>query len=203
MSWRTWDEFRLEVFGEPYMVWHDGPDFAVLVERWQADPVEIERMLHQGLAEGDALAAQAIGDLPLPAEGSPALVALLEEALPTAGGGSRVRIAEALHRMTGSEAWASEIVAVLGSGEHWGVRIDAAIALAAFAPTPALIEALAAAVRDPEYLVRFHSSDTLLRYAGRSEAVSDDADLFGLITADAPKSWAEASGLLAAAAQSA
>jgi hypothetical protein len=203
MSWRTWGEFRLEAFGDPYMVWHDGPDFASLVEHWRADPAEIERMLHLGIAEGDALAAQAIGELPLPAEGSPALVALLEEALPAAGGDSRVRIAEALHRMTGRESWSEQIVAVLGSGGHWGVRLDAAIALAAFAPTPALISALAAGVRDPEYLVRFHSSDTLLRYAGRSGQVSDDPALFELITADGSGSWAQAAEQLSAAASAA
>ena len=24
-----WADYRLEVFGEPYMVWHDGPNFAM------------------------------------------------------------------------------------------------------------------------------------------------------------------------------
>lgn len=203
MSWRTWDEFRLEAFGDPYLVWHDGADFSALVEHWRDDPAEIERILHLGIAEGDALAAQAIGELPLPAEGSASLAQLLEEALPAAGGNSRVRIAEALHRMTGSESWSEQIVAVLASGEHWGVRLDAAIALAAFAPTPSLISALAAGVRDPEYLVRFHSSNTLLRYAGRPGAVSDDPALFGLITAEAPGPWANASEQLTTAASGA
>ncbi len=29
----AWADYRLEVFGEPYMVWHDGPDFNEIARR--------------------------------------------------------------------------------------------------------------------------------------------------------------------------
>ncbi|MEO3926198.1 HEAT repeat domain-containing protein [Micromonosporaceae bacterium B7E4] len=62
-----------------------------------------------------------------------------------------------------------------------GNRIDAAIALAGFAPTPGLVDALARAVRERHYLVRYHAANTLLRYAGRRRDVSDHPALFALI----------------------
>ena len=61
------------------------------------------------------------------------------------------------------------------------MRIDAAIRLKAFPPTPDLVAAVADGVRDPEYLVRYHSANTLLRWAGRTEEISDDDELFGLL----------------------
>ena len=58
-----WSDFRLDAFGEPYLVWHDGPDFSALRERWRGDPALVERMLRLGLTEDDPLAAMASAEL--------------------------------------------------------------------------------------------------------------------------------------------
>ena len=67
-------------------------------------------------------------------------------------------------------------------------------------PTADLVAAVAEGVRDPEYLVRYHSANTLLRWAGRTEEISDDDELFGLLVDDAgAQGWAEVAERLAAA----
>jgi len=92
------------------------------------------------------------------------------------------------------------VVEVLASTVHWGIRIDAAIRLQAFPPTPALVAAVARGVRDQEYLVRYHCANTLLRWAGRDEDISDDPELFGMVVDDAGLAgWAQVAERLAAA----
>jgi len=140
-------------------------------------------MLAAGVAAGDDVAAisfAALADEDLAPSGAEAL---LREALPTATGTFLVRVAQALHRLTGDESWATPIASVLTSPEFWGVRIDAALALAQFAPTPALIEILAEGVCDKDYLVRYHCANTLLHYAGRAKKdLYDYPTLFNKIT---------------------
>jgi hypothetical protein len=195
----TWADFRREVFGEPYMVWHDGPMFDEIARVYRDDPELVLRMLRAGLSEGDDVAAQAARNLEPTEEQLPAIVALLEAALPTAGGGARSEIATSLHALGGPGELAQHVVDVLLGPDHWSVRIDAAMQLAHFAPTPDLVAAAAAGVSDPEYLVRYHSANTLLRWAGRDGVISDDPELFALLVDDGgPDGWAEAAGRLAA-----
>ncbi|GIG99994.1 HEAT repeat domain-containing protein [Plantactinospora mayteni] len=176
-----WQHWRRGVFGDPYLVWHDGPDFTWLLTVAGDEPEVVARMLGAGIAERDPLAAQSIATLAGDGLAPPDAEALLRAALPGASGTFKVRVAQALHVLTGDEAWAEPVVSVLADGAHWGDRIDAAMALAGFAPTPGLVDALAAAVRERHYLVRYHAANTLLRYAGRRPDISDHPTLFGLI----------------------
>jgi hypothetical protein len=195
-----WAAYRQEAFGEPYLVWHDGPDFAEFRERYAADPGLATRMLREGIAEGDALAAQTPRELTLTDQQRAGFVAMLREALPTANAGVRLEAGASLYSLTGDVSWSAPVVEVLGSTVHWGVRIDAAIRLKAFPPTPELVAALAGGVRDRDYLVRYHSANTLLRWAGRPEEISDDRELFGLLVDEAgAEGWAVVAERLAAA----
>jgi len=197
-----WAAYRQEAFGEPYLVWHDGPDFTEFQARFAADPELATRMLAAGLAEGDALAAQTPRELSLDPAQRAGFVRLLTDALPTANAGVRLETGATLFALTGAPEWSAPVVEVLASGVHWGVRIDAAIRLAAFPATPALVAAAADGVRDQEYLVRYHCADTLLHWAGRVADVSKDPELFALIVDDAgPEGWAHAAEQLAAAVQ--
>lgn len=165
------------------MVWHEGPEFSRLRVLAVAAPAEVASMLAAGVAAGDDVAAvsfAALADEGLAPSGAEAL---LRGALPNATGTFLVRVAQALHALTGDESWAAPIASVLTSPEFWGVRIDAALALAQFAPTPALIEILANGVCDKDYLVRYHCANTLLRYAGRAKKdLYDYPTLFNKIT---------------------
>lgn len=193
-----WATYREEAFGEPYMVWHDGPDFYEFRSRFDADPELATRMLAAGLAEGDQLAAQTPRELTLTDEQRATFVRLLTECLPGADGGVRLEAGASLFALTGDPSWSQPIADVLASTLFWSVRIDAAMRLKAFPPTTALVAVLRDGVRDPEYLVRYHCANTLLRWAGRTEEVSDDDELFGLIVDDAgPEKWARAAERLA------
>lgn len=142
-------------------------------------------MLTAGIEAGDPLAAQSIAALAENGLAPAGAEALLRAVVSDATESLLVRVAQALHVLTGDESWAGPIATVLNSDAFWGVRIDAAVALAAFTPTPALVESLAQGVRDDEYLVRYHSANTLLRYAGRAKQdIADYPDLFEKITSD-------------------
>jgi|SRR5579859_2589818 len=162
----TWASYRAGLFGDPYLVWHDGADFTRLLELARTDPDEIARMLPLGIRAGDPVAAQSVAVLADAGLAPAGISATVTAALPGAGGSFRVYLACALRVLTGDQAWAGEIVPVLARAPFWSDRVDAAIMLREFAPTPVLVEALARAVTDEEYLVRRHASDTLLRWAG-------------------------------------
>jgi hypothetical protein len=200
---QTWTEYRLESFGEPYEVWHDGPDFADLQHRWDADPITAERMLCAGIAEKDPLAAQSTAMISIPLRASERFVDVLTAAVDTGGASFRVRVAEALYRLTGDASWSAAIVRVIDEPAFfWGDRLDGSIALARFPPTAELIDALARGVRDPDYLVRYHSSNSLLRFAGGQGDIAEDARLFPLIVKEkAPDDWTLAAEELADAAR--
>lgn len=202
----TWRRWRDDVFGDPYLVWHDGADFTRLLDVARTAPADVAPMLVAGLAEDDPLAAQSLRALTDEGLAPPDTEKWLRTAATTATETFLIRVAQALHTLTGDESWATPIASVLTSDASWGVRIDAAMALTVFAPTPALVESLIEGVHDEEYLVRYHSANTLLRYAGRKKDLWDYRALFDQVAtpaegdptdADRAK-WAEAAGKLAA-----
>ena len=61
-----WAAYREEAFGEPYMVWHDGPDFTEFADRFEQDPVLATAMLGRpGSRRATRLAAQTPRELTL------------------------------------------------------------------------------------------------------------------------------------------
>jgi hypothetical protein len=196
----AWADYRESAFGEPYLVWHDGPDFFEFRSRFDRDPARATEMLTAGIAEGDPLAAQTPRELDLDEAQRARFVALLTEALPGADAGFRVEAGATLFALTGDAEWAAPVAEVLSVAPHWGPRINAALRLRSFPPTQDLVRTLATGVSDPEYLVRYHCANTLLAWAGRETLVSEDDALFSSIldTAGADQ-WAAAATRLAAA----
>jgi hypothetical protein len=159
-------------------------------------------MLDLGISEGDPLAAHTPRELDLSDTQRAHFVDLLTRVLPKSDASMRVEVAASLHVLTGSTEWSAVLVEVLAAPLFWSVRIDAAIRLAAFPPTDELVAAAARGVRDPEYLVRYHCANTLLRWAGRTEEISDDPALFPRLAADDdPSGWAAVAQALAAAVE--
>jgi hypothetical protein len=198
---QSWADFRLEAFGEPYMVWHDGPDFYAFQQRALSDPATVEAVLREGLAEDDPLAAQSIAEADFDDASEQRMIPLLIEALDRTNTTFRVSVAQALTRLTGSEHWSTAVVDVLLNAVFWSDRLDAAMALGHRVPTVELIAALMKGAQDPEYLVRYHSCNSLLRFSGRAEDIVALPEEFALLTAENdPASWAlVASGLAGAA----
>jgi hypothetical protein len=160
-----WNDWRLAVFGDPYVVWHEGPDYERLLELGKSDPDTVERMLTAGLGEHDPLAAQSVRALSTAGTALPSLTARLLEAAHTATEMFLVRVAQALHVLTGEEAWADPIAGVLSTAAHWSVHMGAAMALADFAPTTHLVRVLEQSSQAEEYLVRYHAGNTLRGWA--------------------------------------
>ncbi len=182
MTRQPWDGFRRSTFGDPYLVWHDGADFTQLIRQYQRDPVHVEQMLRYGIDAGDDVAAQAYAELARAGHTIANATTVLGAALPAATGKFKVDVATAMHVLTGDEVWAAPIIEVLQGAQSPFDRLDAAIALRAFTPTETLVDALVAAVGDPEYLVRYHAATSLLRICGCDDEVSDCRDVFNLIT---------------------
>jgi hypothetical protein len=173
-----WIRWRNDVFGDPYTVWHEGPEFSRLTELAGTAPADVAQMLAAGLDAQDPLAAQSIAALAGKGLAPRGAEEMLRAALTVATEEFLVRVAQSLHALTGDEAWAGPIASVLTSDAFWGVRLDAARVLEEFTPTTELVGTLAEGVRDEEYLVRYHSANTLLRYAGRRKGVADHHTLF-------------------------
>jgi hypothetical protein len=190
-----WQRWRREIFGEPSL---DGPDFTALLTAVRADPRAVERMLRAGLMAGDPLAAQSITELAAAGRAPADAVSYLRAALVRAAGEMRIRVAEALYTLTGDPSWSRPIVGVLSEAPSEAARLDAAIALARFPASSTLVTALAAAVRDPEYLVRYHAANTLLRYAGDRRTAENVPALFARLTAAGEDEWRSAADELSA-----
>lgn len=196
----AWSEAREHMFGEPYMVWHDGPDFSGLREEWKRDPEALLELLFEGMAEDDSLASQSFSELEPAPTGELAIrvIAKLTDHLATSGPSARVQISRTLFRLTGSPVTMASIIEVLDSAVHWGHRIDAAIALRDFPPSEAGKACLLRNVQTEDYLVRYHSATTLLQWAGVKTEIEDDDKLFTLLVKDDdPKAWAKVADALA------
>lgn len=199
---QEWAAFREEMFGTPYMVWHDGPDFTVICAEYRIDPERVERMLLRGIADQDPVAADTIRHLELDeAAGQRFAERLLAQ---PAAGTMAVRVSESLAALTGDERFASRIAQVLTEPVHWGERIDAAMSLRHFAPTEELITALERGVRDEDNLVRHHSAESLLHFAHDAQPeISDHDAQFRVLIADDPDGWARLARELGDAARAA
>jgi hypothetical protein len=193
-----WSRWRQEIFGDPYLVWHDGPDFSAMLSAARYDRAHVARQLRAGLAEADPLAAQGFAQL-ADARLAPADAAdLLRRAAAGASGRFLIRVAEALHVLTTDPSWSDRIVDVLRHDDSEFVRLDAAIALAGFPPAANSVAALAVAVNDEAYLVRYHAATTLIQYAGGTGGFADGPGLFARITSEDPAQWRSAADELAA-----
>lgn len=193
-----WSRWRQEIFGDPYLVWHDGPDFSAMLAAARSDRAQVARMLRAGLADDDPLAAQGFAALAEAGLAPADAAGPLRTAAAAAGGVLLIRIAEALYVLTADPSWAHRIVEVLRDDASEFVRLDAAIALAGFPPAPALVAALSAAVNDDAYLVRYHAATTLIGYAGGTAGFADGPGLFAKITSEDPAQWRSAADELAA-----
>lgn len=196
-----WDAWRRDVFGEPYLVWHDGADFETVLTIWTDDPDQVHRMLALGLAVQDPLAAQTAGVLARRGHALGDVETQLRARLSHASGTFCVRVAEALFVITGDTALAEPVCAVLANGSFWGDRRDAAIALNAFPSSPSVDAALARGVVDEEYLVRRHSAQTMLILVGKHTTIEKLPDIWNLIrSARSRRSWRETADRLRALA---
>ncbi len=153
----TFRTFKERVFGNEYMIWHDGLDVSAVTRLVGEARAEALAMLRLGVSIGDAHAAQALA-----AMGDDSARAAILAELESADEGSRVRLALAAHQLAKDPALAAELVRVLTGRGGWSVRIDAAIGLRHFDGADDETALLDSVAKDPDYLVRYHASESLL-----------------------------------------
>jgi HEAT repeat protein len=157
-EYRAW---RDATFGSGYMIWHEGVDVERVCRLDGEARAKAIEMLRIGLAEADFVAVYALAAL-----GEKSVLPELRALLTSATGQLRVATVLALHRLAGDLSAASALLVEL-KAEHWGDRVDAAIALAQLGAHPDVVPALLAVVRDdPEYLPRLHAASSLRAIAG-------------------------------------
>ena len=195
-----WAEYRRQVFGDPQVVSHDGADFTRYRSRWATEPVRAARMLRLGLAGGDSVAADTVGELSdlLTEEQKEQFTALLIVLLQTHRGTFGVSAARSLFALTGDASHAAPAVEALRSESAW-TRLHAAEALRCFPANAELVaEVRRAAAADEDSLVRFLAANTLRRWAGEATDLSSERDLFEQFTVDAsPAERARVAAILA------
>jgi hypothetical protein len=157
------------------MIWHDGLCTELVAElRGDARRQALE-MLRLGVALGDSHAAEALAAMN-EAGDTPAMRAQLQ----SARGADRVRVALAIHSVAPDPELASRLIGVLRGHPSWSDRIDAAIGLRRFAGAADEAALLEAVAKDPEYLVRYHASESLLaRWRVSPSKISKHESIFG------------------------
>ncbi len=157
----AFDRFRKSnFFGDAFSAIHDGLDVPALTALDGDDRAKAEVLLLKALPEGRAIVG-------LGAMRSKKAEAPLRKLLGSKG--IAVEVAVALYKISGDTSGVKSIIDTLkDQRNHWSRRMDAAIALRQFR-TQQVSDALLDALHDPEGLVRYHASNSLLILYGQME----------------------------------
>jgi len=168
--------FYESFFGDPYMAWHDGLDMGS-VDQLTGDERDLaEKLL---LEHGDHRASAGLGQLK-----SNKSAEILKKNLLTASALETVNICVALKKIENDDGYCKYIIQVLKRCPSEYDRLEAAMALRDF-NTAESIAALYETLHDPDYLVRYHACNSLLKLHGINSDISEYADIFSkIITKD-------------------
>ncbi len=164
------------------MMWHDGIDPTSVCGLEGAERDQAEDMLIESMKEGSYWAPMGLRELR-----SEKAVPIMKEMLPSIDGVLLVEIAIALNVIEDTLEYNQYLLQVLREYPSPYTRLKAAMKLRDF-PTLEVIEALFDAVRDEDYLVRNHASESLLAIHGLQPTISEHKEIFQLIIVDYDKS---------------
>jgi HEAT repeat protein len=163
-------------FGDPYMMWHDGIDSRSICLLEGAERDQAESMLIESMESGSHYAAMGLRELR-----SEKAIPVMKRLLEKVGSDLRIQIAVALNVIEDTDEYTPHLVEVLQHSSSPYVRFNAAIELRRF-PTEDTIRVLFESVStDPDYLVRNHSSESLLYIHGFKPIISEHREIFRLI----------------------
>ncbi|MBN2153962.1 MAG: hypothetical protein JW839_21070 [Candidatus Lokiarchaeota archaeon] len=175
----AFEQFKYEFFDRsPYLQWHDGVDASVVSKLVGVERDEAENMLIASAIKGAMHAAAGLAELKS-TKGLP----FLKQRLEAVSGVERVRIADAIETIEGKGEYVHVVIDVLLHAEAWFDKIEAAIVLRKH-PRQDVIDALWEGVIDPDYLVRNHSSESLLAIHGLDPRIAGHKEIFSLICVD-------------------
>ncbi len=176
-EYQTW---FTNTFGDAYSVWHDGLATEMVTGLTGEPRAQAVRMLLFGVTSKDGHAAQALGEMG-ETSALPSLRAALAD---NESADSRVKIALAINKLSSrQDDEANQLISVLGTQDiHWGPKIDAAMGLRQFRSQDTENALFRAVERDDEYLVKYHSCESLLvRWGIQPPSISSHATIFALI----------------------
>lgn len=175
----NWREFKERIFGNDYMIWHDGvgdESRRLALE----DPVHVKQMILDGLKEEDYVAVEALKQLDLPE-----MLPDLRKQVQTTRGKYQIELATFLQEKdpeATDDRYAKIVIHEL-LYPTWWMRMDSAILLRYF-PAELVKETLLDRVaKDPDYYVRYHSAESYLRVMKiKPDEIFAYEDIFPLIT---------------------
>jgi hypothetical protein len=165
--------FRDSFFGDPYMAWHDGLDFGALLSLQGGERDLAEKLL---LESDDSRAIEGLGALQ-----SLKAIEKVGKVVEGAVGQYQVKACQALNKIKPDPELAKPIIQVLKSANFWNDRMEAAMALRDFRDKETRKALLEAVAKDPDYLVRHHAANSLLRLCGYDSEVSEFKGIFPYI----------------------
>jgi len=154
----NWEIFMNEFFERnSYMQWHDGIDPSVLLQLSKEELAEAEDLLIESVKNGGMWPTVGLATIK-----SKKAIPVFKEKLKTSKGVLKIRIADALENIEGAGDYIPILIEELRENPSPYDRLKAAMNLGDYS-TNIVIEALYDALLDSDYLVRYHSANSLLK----------------------------------------
>ena len=178
MPTEEWIRFMDNFFGDQYTMWHDGIDPTAARDLLGDEREKGEEMLIKSMKEGSFWAPMGLREME-----SKKAIPIMKEIIESYDSQSfdrlRIEIAYALNVLEKTAEYVPYIIQVLTNGGSWS-RMVAARMLRRY-NTPEVVEALYESVQDEDYLVRNHSSESLLHIHGLPDNLSEYEEIFAEI----------------------
>ncbi len=177
-----WSEFMNQFFDRTgYEMWHDGADPSVVLKLNAEELKEAENMLIESTKEDGMWPT-----LGLVLMKSKKVVPLLKEKLDSNSDIIRIRAADALEQIEDTGEFISILIDELFNAPSSYDRLEAAMILRKY-PTERVVEALLNGMTDIDYLVRYHSSESVLKIYGLPPDISGHKEIFKYICSKSDK----------------
>lgn len=178
----AWFWFYQEFFGRTeYEMWHDGIRPEVVKDLEGEEKEEAEELLLEEAKKGAQWAATALGIMK-----SKKAVPLLKELLENSPHILQIRIADALEQIEQKGSYLPILIKELSNSPSPYDRLEAAMDLRKY-PRAEVIDALYQGMEDEDYLVRYHSAESLLAIHGLNPDISTHDMIFSYLCAKADK----------------
>ncbi len=194
---QAWKRFVNEFFDRSdYMQWHDGIDASVLLALNAEELIEAEDMLIQSTKKDGMWPTVGLGLIK-----SKKAITVLRDKLDSPSDIIRIRVADALEQIEGTGEFIPTLIDELLSAPSSYDRLEAAMLLRKY-PTELVVEALYKGMTDIDYLVRDHSSESLLNIFGLPDDISVYKEIYKYICSEddneepIPEDYATAISLL-------
>ncbi len=176
---QAWKRFVNEFFDRSdYMQWHDGIDASVLLALNTEELIEAEEMLIQSTKKDGMWPTVGLGLIK-----SKKAIPVLRDKLKSPSSIIRIRVADALEQIEGTGEFIPILIDRLFNAGSEYDRFEAAMDLRKY-PTEPVVEALYKGMTDDDYLVRDHSSESLLNIYGLPDDISEYKDIYKYICSE-------------------